>query len=59
MAPRQDRGRGITTPTRRPVETDAITEGVPVVVIEDADREAIAEALADVLLAALAREGDR
>lgn len=46
----------MTTPPRRPVETDAVVEGLPPLRIRDEDREQIAEALAAVLLAALERE---
>jgi len=43
------------------VETDALVEGLPELILRDEDREHIAEALASVLLAALAddeREGE-
>ncbi len=44
---------GRTAATRE----DAIVEGHLALAIREADREAVAEALADLLLAALAREG--
>jgi hypothetical protein len=36
---------------------EASAEGRPALVVEDTDREAVAEALADALIAALEREG--
>ena len=40
-----------------PRDDDASVEGQPELTIADADREAVADTLADLLLAALAREG--